>query len=79
MNAKRHKRKSEPDKKFYVIYDLHDWPVAIGRKVDIMRQMNWELGTFVVNKSRSHNNAKNKRWHFEIVPDEEEDNEDNED
>lgn len=75
MNLKRDRRKSEPDKNFYVIYDPNDWPVAIGTKTDIMRQMNWGTGTFVSNKSRSLNNAKSKRGHFEIVPDEEDDDE----
>ena len=62
------KRKSEPDKSFYVIYNTNDRPVALGYKTDIMRQMGWTNGTFVSNKSKSLNNAINKRYHFEIVP-----------
>lgn len=70
------KRKSVPDKSFYVVYDSNDRPVAIGYKTEIMRQMHWANGTFVSHKSRSLNNSKEKIFHFEIVPDEEDKNED---
>lgn len=65
----KNRRKSVPDTAFYVIYDANDWPVAMGTKTDIMRQMHWTDGTFISHKSKSLNNAASKRWHFEIVPD----------